>query len=1486
MLRFRLAFLVLLSFFLSFAAFADRPSCGVIFPAAEPIHVNGTYDPDSEDYTCYDGSTSPATEIDCEKTGFTPADPVIPEGISCSGTFNSGTLVGGSVQCFNSWNDNNNDITVSGDGTAVVYIKQNGGDITLKKNGNINAGGDPSKLLVVVEMQNGEFKIEKPDGRSEVNGYFYIKTKGGGTTVFEENIDFTGHLSVEEDLQVKKGGTYTYISTENLDPGGFCEEDGASELFLGYDFNEGTGQDVFDSSGNNRHGVLGLNGEEIEAKDPEWQCEAGGAYLAFDASKDDRVSLDEFTPPTEVSLGFWMKVPELPNSDDRIQRIFGMGKGWEARWGKDDDGNVKVYFDINYDDNDPDNDNAIRTSTSFNSSQAGEWIHFAFVGSMTSGDWKVYVNGVEDNAGNLSFVTQPANELFDLWVGGSNANRSNDDDEFFEGSLDDFVIYDGLLSDAEVAALASDPPVDCVVGEELAYYSFEQESFNNDVVLDFSGNNNHAENIDGESTPDGKYCRGFDSDGQSNSKNTSHAFDTNIDLDDDIGILGTINFWFNSSKDWDDKDRILFDASSSDDDKYFYLEMQDNKRLKFKFENDDDDDFTVEESETADSNARAKDTWYYISVTWNLEDDIFQIYVDGELVVQKSESEDGSDYDTDRKLGDLGSLVFGDNADKDYIDGAKRSIDGYIDEVRIYSEVRTQAQIQADMNDDSCDDGVIDHYEIHHNTSGINCSPEIITVKACTSEAGEVCEESTESVNLTLNAINTDTVSQALNFTGTTDTSLAYTVPETATLSISGADPEATEDFICILQGTQTTTTNCEIVFSQSGFRFLANSNTNLPTQLANKPSNIGYNSATWELEAIETNASGACEAALQGEVSINLRAACNNPSVCAGSEVEINDNAIYTQDASDTASYTAVALDFGDENDTTATFTFMYPDAGQMTLHASYEIPDDEGNGSGDFILGDSSAFVVKPFGFHVSSVVETTNNSNENPKAENAADDVFLAAGNSFDVTIQAKGWATGNDSDGDGIHDDGDNISNNITTFNFFNDSELTHSLVAPSVESADDGILDISSAGSFSNGERIYTATYSEVGIIELLINDDGDYLGTSDIQGNEPYVGRFVPAYFGQTVEDEGALQAYHHTTCSSEAWVYAGQEAVRGSHSQGALGYQDNMEPIITITAYNADNEKTTNYTAGESEGFMKLTAANVHAGLIVPTRDAAQLRVGEAVDGARVVITANLVEGSLSIAQNDEENAEHGSMFYTYRSYDNSHDNSLSNFNDHFIFEHNVNSQLAPFPAEIPFDIRTDSNDGDLIEDSDNVTLGYIDDAWLTQNFTTTGVDVYFGRWYLENAFGPETSSLTLPNYLQHWNGSSFVSNQADNCTIPQLGSKVSSGSLYGGGLGAWDYRLIDLDSNDSLQPSHSDASVSANAVILGEYREFEFSAPSNGAQGALQIEYEVPAWFKFNWQGDDDDNGDYVDNPSATVTFGRYRGNDRIISWREISN
>jgi MSHA biogenesis protein MshQ len=44
--------------------------------------------------------------------------------------------------------------------------------------------------------------------------------------------------------------------------------------------------------------------------------------------------------------------------------------------------------------------------------------------------------------------------------------------------------------------------------------------------------------------------------------------------------------------------------------------------------------------------------------------------------------------------------------------------------------------------------------------------------------------------------------------------------------------------------------------------------------------------------------------------------------------------------------------------------------------------------------------------------------------------------------------------------------------------------------------------------------------------------------------------------------------------------------------------------------------------------------------------------------------------------------------------------------------------------------------------------------------------------------------------------------------------------------------------------------------------------------------VSYDIDEWLKYDWNN----NGSYVDKPRAIATFGVFRGNDRIISWREV--
>ena len=203
---------------------------------------------------------------------------------------------------------------------------------------------------------------------------------------------------------------------------------------------------------------------------------------------------------------------------------------------------------------------------------------------------------------------------------------------------------------------------DCDTIEEtddlLGFYQFEQDDFATRID-DSSTYGNHGSVFPGGAFPTdaGKYCKAFDSNGNNTDNATQNAFSSGIDVDEDIGNEGTVSFWFQSYYDWSSEDeRVLFDASldiqGGTGDKYFHLSILDDGRLSFKFEDSVDADFTVQEPSTVN---RLGNQWYYVTVTWDFDDNEFQIYVDGQLIINEQEN-------TNSQLIDLGPIVFGDNS--------------------------------------------------------------------------------------------------------------------------------------------------------------------------------------------------------------------------------------------------------------------------------------------------------------------------------------------------------------------------------------------------------------------------------------------------------------------------------------------------------------------------------------------------------------------------------------------------------------------------------------------------------------------------------------------------------------------------------------------------------------------------------------------------------------------------------------------------------
>ena len=749
---------------------------------------------------------------------------------------------------------------------------------------------------------------------------------------------------------------------------------------------------------------------------------------------------------------------------------------------------------------------------------------------------------------------------------------------------------------------------------------------------------------------------------------------------------------------------------------------------------------------------------------------------------------------------------------------------------------------------DSCGVPSVDHFEINHDGQGLTCDVEEITIKACADSACSTPYNDAIEVNLSINGTFDKMVTV---IGGSTDTNFSYTTAGTATLSLD-------QTYEC----NNGASSSCDVIFSDTGFRFFANNiGTPIPVQLSGKPSNVGFLSSTLKVQAIEKNLdTGACQSVLIDSTTIEMSATCVDPAACAGGEVVINnliaDTNIDTLDSSAPKTYTNVVLDFGSDIENSAEFIFTYPDSGKVQLHARYNILDEDGMPTGDYMLGSSNDFVVRPFGFHLDFSQDLNG---ANALATSGSDSTFKKAGEAFRLTATAKQWADTQDANNDGVPDDFTLLNGNDIAKNFINEKlAVTRTLFMPDPLTANHGVLTSETNNNFSTSLVTNDYSFSEVGIIHLSANlDGGNYLGAGDIEGYIANVGRFTPAYFKQTVQEQGTLNAQHSLAgaCSVKDWVYSGQK----TNSLGTITY--GLAPEILITAYNEGGVITQNYTYSD---FMKLSASGINIEL--PTEDFEKDRIDPDALGEKINIDSVMTSGADPVVNNLDPSIEKsGVLLYEF------------NGADHFTYEHNAHSKEAPFPAKIPFAITQ-------VEDSDAIKLFSGVDP--TEDVLTEGVEVRFGRWHIENSYGPETSPLPMPMYVQSWNGIKFETNTDDNCTVPNVADEINSGAIWSGGLTLWQYRLLDASTaiNEPITPGDTQATAPVPLVPFTEgiYREFIFSIPGTGNRGTLNLEYEVPEWLKYDWQN----NGNFDDNPTAIATFGLFRGNDRIIYQREVNN
>lgn len=187
------------------------------------------------------------------------------------------------------------------------------------------------------------------------------------------------------------------------------------------------------------------NGEVFGAVAAKDRFDRSNHSMSFDG-EDDYIVADNSpqlnTPVTSVS--FWINPNSLPGNGEAYLLSFG---GWQERWKISLPTHGKVVWTTNH-------ENGISDMDAGNGNEVpvGSWSHFVMVHDGLK-DY-IYLNGVlaaeKDVVGLLNNTVHPLGIGYNAVDGGS----------FFDGLLDDVLIYETALTAAEVAALYAEQSAD------------------------------------------------------------------------------------------------------------------------------------------------------------------------------------------------------------------------------------------------------------------------------------------------------------------------------------------------------------------------------------------------------------------------------------------------------------------------------------------------------------------------------------------------------------------------------------------------------------------------------------------------------------------------------------------------------------------------------------------------------------------------------------------------------------------------------------------------------------------------------------------------------------------------------------------------------------------------------------------------------------------------------------------------------------------
>ncbi|WP_242620370.1 DUF6701 domain-containing protein [Shewanella maritima] len=282
----------------------------------------------------------------------------------------------------------------------------------------------------------------------------------------------------------------------------------------------------------------------------------------------------------------------------------------------------------------------------------------------------------------------------------------------------------------------------------------------------------------------------------------------------------------------------------------------------------------------------------------------------------------------------------------------------------------------------------------------------------------------------------------------------------------------------------------------------------------------------------------------------------------------------------------------------------------------------------------------------------------------------------------------------------------------------------------------------------------------------------------------------------------------------------------------GGFSYMEQPFPVaFNISAQNLNSVTTQNYQGAFAKGTASLAGENANDGVDLSAR-LSSLPVGSGSWSAGVATVDSSYRATFARTTAPNVDGPYSQLDVGVQVYDNDGD---------FAFV------ASP-------DMRPDTS-GDCQTPSNTCTAKRLGTK-----------DMRHGRVLMDNTYGPESEVLMMPVYAQFWNGTNWQLNTDDSCSI--ISGALSPLATYNPAL----------STGETVQRSGQ-----FGQIINGQQTLLWQNVGTNNYRGQVLSPLDVDSWLEWYWNYDSL-SPNTLSDPQSSAFFGRYRGHDRVIYWREV--